>query len=304
MLFSCSNAKHGSCPAVYKSPEGYKEVIKAYNSVLDMWPVPCESTFIKTSYGQTHVITWGNKRNPPLLLFHGGGNCALMWVFIAEQLAQHRYVIAPDTNGDVGLSIPARPFRNTHDYADWFAELVHNLGFSKVDIAGISWGGGIALQCALRYPDRINRMVLMCPAWGIEMFRIWALVYHSLPAALFPDPDRVRSLLEWLSVKRPVFADSQGDAIVNYLVVALGNYKSPASVEPVVFSDEELRTIGIPVYLLIGDREVIYSDPGAVIRRAKATMVNIKHTTIAHAGHALFYDQPDDVSREINRFLQ
>jgi len=269
-----------------------------------MWPVSYESKYIKTSYGQTHVIIWGNKNNPPLLLFHGGGNCALMWIFIAEQLANHYYVIAPDTIGDIGLSIPAKPFLDANDYADWFSELLNNLGFSKINIAGISWGGGIALQNAIQYPERINKMILMCPAWGIEVFRIWALLYHSLPAVLFPNPDRVRNLLEWLSVKRPTFADPRGDAIVNYLVIALRNYKSPKSVDPIVFNDNELKKIKIPIYLIIGDKEVIYSDPNKVIKRAQDCILNIEYKIILNAGHALIYDQPDNVSREIINFLK
>ena len=164
---------------------------------------------------------WETKNNPPLLFISWWWELRSDVDFIAEQLANHYYVIAPDTIGDIGLSIPAKPFLDANDYADWFSELLNNLGFSKINIAGISWGGGIALQNAIQYPERINKMILMCPAWGIEVFRIWALLYHSLPAVLFPNPDRVRNLLEWLSVKRPTFADPRGDAIVNYLVIAL-----------------------------------------------------------------------------------
>lgn len=304
LLFNFSCSKKSSCPAIYEGPEGYREVTNAYNSVLKIWPVPYESRFIKTSYGETHIITWGNRNKPPLLLFHGGGNCALMWIFIAEQLADHFYVIAPDTNGDMGLSIPAKPFLTANDYSEWFLELINNLKFSKINIAGISWGGGIALQNAIQYPERINKMIVMCPAWGLEIFRIWDLLYHSLPAAIFPNPDRIRNLLGWLSYKRPVFTDSKGDAIVNYLVSALKIYKSPESVDPIVFSDEKLRGIRIPVYLIIGDKEVIYSDPNKVIRRAKDNIFSIRCKIIPDAGHALIYDQPDDVSKEIISFLK
>lgn len=274
VTFACS--KKSSYQGLYRNPEGYEDVINAYNSVLEIWPVPYESRFIKTSYGQTHILTWGNRNNPTLLLFHGGGNCALMWIFIAEQLAKNFYVIAPDTVGDVGLSIPIKPFNTTDDYAEWYMELLTNIGPAKVHIAGISWGGGIALQIAIKHPERIGKMVVISPAWGIEMFRIWALLYHSLPAALFPDPDKVRNLLEWLSVKRPAFADPKGDAIVKYLVTALKNYKSPESVKPVVFNDNELKKIKIPVFLVIGNKEVIYSDPDKVINRAKNLIPDIK----------------------------
>ncbi len=299
---SCSD--NGNRPSTYKSIEGYQEVQNSYNSVLKIWPVPCESKYINTSYGQTHIITWGKRNNPPLVLLHGGGNCALMWIFIAEQLADNFYVIAPDTVGDVGLSVPIKPFADTNDYSEWFSELLNNIGLSKVNVAGISWGGGIALQIALKYPNRINRMVLMCPAWGIKMLRIWAFLYHSLPVAVFPSPERVRNLLGWLSVKRPVFADREGDAIVNYLVVALKHYKSPKQVNPVIFTDEELKRIKVPILLLIGDNEVIYSNPMEVVNRVKNNIPDNAVKIIPRAGHALFYDRPDIVSKEIIGFLK
>lgn len=291
-------------PPTYKSYDGFREVQNSYNSVLKLWPVPYESWYIKTSYGQTHVITWGKRNSPPLILFHGGGNCALMWIYIAERLADKFYVIAPDTPGDVGLSLPVKPFANTTDYAEWFSELLDGIGLSRVNVAGISWGGGVALQVALKYPDKINRMVLMCPAWGIKMFRIWSLVFHSLPAVVFPGPGRVRNLLEWLSVKRPVFADKEGDALVNYLTIALRHYKSPKPVNPVVFTDEELKRIKAPILLLIGDNEVIYSDPREVVHRAKNNLPDVTVTIISRAGHALPYDRPDVVGKKISEFLR
>lgn len=303
ILFTCTCSNGSISPTTYKSPEGYKEVQNSYNSVLRTWQVPYERKFIKTSFGDTHIITWGKKNNPPLILFHGGGNCALMWIFIAEQLANHYYVIAPDTIGDIGLSIPTKPFLTTKDYTEWFSELVNNLGFSKINIAGISWGGGIALQIALQYPERINKTVLMCPAWGLEICRIWALLYHSLPAALFPNPERVRNLLGWLSVKRPTFADSKGDALVNYLVIALKYYKSPKSVKPIIFTDKELMQLKIPTLLMIGDKEVIYSNPDKVIAKAKNNIPNIQVIKISQAGHALIYDQPDLICKKMIEFL-
>jgi len=304
IIINCTCTDNNNRPLTYKSTEGYQEVQNSYNSVLKIWPVPYESKFVKTAYGQTHVITWGKKNDPPLVLFHGGGNCALMWIFIAEQLANSFYVIAPDTVGDVGLSVPIKPFITTDDYAEWFLELLNNMDILKVNIAGISWGGGIALQIVLKYPERINKMVIMCPAWGIDMFRIWALLYHSLPVAIFPNSERVRNLLEWLSVKRPAFADNKGDKIVNYLVTAFKNYKSPKSVQPIVFTDEELRQIKIPILLMIGDKEVIYSDPDKMIKRAKDTILNIKCKIIPKAGHALIYDRPEMTSQEIIRFIK
>ena len=90
------------------------------------------------------------------------------------------------------------------------------------------------------------------------------------------------------------------------LIILLSHleYKSPKSVDPIVFNDNELKKIKIPIYLIIGDKEVIYSDPNKVIKRAQDCILNIEYKIILNAGHALIYDQPDNVSREIINFLK
>src|SRR5512141_2692619 len=98
-------------PSVYKSPEGYAEVAAAYDRVLAAWPVPYEEHMVRTSYGQTHVITCGAAEAPPLLLLHGGINCALMWISCIADLAPHFSIYAPDIMGDIGKSFPSRDLR-------------------------------------------------------------------------------------------------------------------------------------------------------------------------------------------------
>jgi pimeloyl-ACP methyl ester carboxylesterase len=55
---------------------------------------------------------------------------------------------------------------------------------------------------------------------------------------------------------------------------------------------------------LIGDNEVIYSNPQKVINRAKNNIPDINVKIIPKAGHAIFYDRPDIIGKEIIEFLK
>ena len=299
---ACSDMKAPSFGP--RSAEEYQEVEKSYKSVLKMWPVRHERIFVDTSYGNTHIITWGKKNNPPLMLFHGIGNCALIWIFIAEQLADHFYVIAPDTVGDPGLSVPKKSFKSPGDYAGWFSELLDGMGLAAVNVAGFSWGGGISLQIALQYPDRIKRMVVMSPAWGLKTPGIWPLLQYVIPVVLFPNAERVRSLFEWIIVKRPDSADKKLDALIEFFVVGFKHNKFPGMLNPAVFSDKELKQIKVPILLIFGDHEVLYSDPLAVMKRAKDNIPGINVKLIPHAGHFLIFDRPHVIGKEILVFLK
>jgi pimeloyl-ACP methyl ester carboxylesterase len=46
-----------------------------------------------------NYLAWGSPDKPPLVLVHGGAAHAMWWSFLAPQLAQHYYVIAPDLSG-------------------------------------------------------------------------------------------------------------------------------------------------------------------------------------------------------------
>lgn len=58
----------------FKSLEGKHLVYESYDKLLELWEVDKEEQDIETRYGKTHIIIFGNKANPSLLLFHGSGD--------------------------------------------------------------------------------------------------------------------------------------------------------------------------------------------------------------------------------------
>ncbi len=288
-------------PSVYKSAEGYAAVARAYDRVLKTWPVPYETRMVRTRYGETHVIICGKKDAPPLVLLHGGGNCALMWIYSVAGLSRHFRIYAPDTMGDIGMSSPSRDLIQVSDYVGWLSDTLDGLRLRRVNIAGVSWGGGIALSAALLAPQRVDRVVAMCPAWGLARPRMMTFMYHALPPAFFPSKERVRKLFQWLSVSKSAFTSPGDELFLDYLVVALKNYRMRKG-NIWVFTDDELRSIKIPILLLFGDREVLY-DARAVAGRARQLMQNAITENVPAAGHALFYDRPDIVNRRIIEFM-
>ncbi len=73
--------------AIYKSERGAQAVRERYLQFLDRWPVPSERITVPTREGETFVLACGPKDAPPLLLFHGSGANATMW------LGRYQYVV-------------------------------------------------------------------------------------------------------------------------------------------------------------------------------------------------------------------
>ncbi len=113
------------------------------------------------------AIRHGGGSGPPLLLFNGiGANWELAKPFL-EALTSTTAVIF-DVPGVGGSPRPLLPYRPS-TLARLAAGLAAELGYTEVDAAGVSWGGGVAQQFAHRYPKLCRRLVLAATAPGFTL---------------------------------------------------------------------------------------------------------------------------------------
>lgn len=96
----------------------------------------------------------------PLILLHGGFGFTGMFGDLLPALAAHRQVIAVDLQGHGRTADIDRPLRREH-LADDIAALIAHLGHTTATVAGYSFGGGAALQTALRHPHLVDRLVIL-----------------------------------------------------------------------------------------------------------------------------------------------
>jgi poly(3-hydroxyalkanoate) depolymerase len=113
------------------------------------------------------AIRHNSGSGPPLLLFNGiGANWELAKPFL-EALTSTTAIIF-DVPGVGGSPRPRQPYRPS-TLARLAAGLVAELGYAEIDVAGVSWGGGIAQQFAHQYPKLCRRLVLAATAPGATM---------------------------------------------------------------------------------------------------------------------------------------
>jgi 3-oxoadipate enol-lactonase len=80
-------------------------------------------------------------------------------------LARHFEILAYDQRGLGQTSKPDIPYTIV-DYAHDANALLDALGWDRCLVTGISFGGMVAQEFALRYPDRVERLVLACTSSG------------------------------------------------------------------------------------------------------------------------------------------
>jgi pimeloyl-ACP methyl ester carboxylesterase len=104
-------------------------------------------------YYETH----GSGR--PMILLHGGLGSGEMFGPILPTLTAKHQVTAPDLQGHGRTADIDRPI-DIRLMADDIAALIEHLGLDKPDIVGYSLGGGVAFFTAVKYPDKIGKLVM------------------------------------------------------------------------------------------------------------------------------------------------
>ena len=118
---------------------------------------------IRTEHIELHGHTCSYRtggRGPVLVLLHGITNSSASWEPVIGLLAQHFTVLAPDLLGH-GDSAKPRGDYSLGANASLLRDLLLVLGHERATIAGHSLGGGIAMQFAYQFPERVERLVLV-----------------------------------------------------------------------------------------------------------------------------------------------
>lgn len=250
--------------AIFKTAAGEARVRAKYADVLAHWPVPSQQIRLPTGQGETFVVRCGPPGAPPLILLHGAQSNAAAWMFDAAIWSSSFRVHAVDVIGDAGFSAPSRPPLATDAHALWLDEVLTGLGVERVAFVGLSLGGWLALDYAIRRPAKVERLALICPAgigrqknflakaapllllgpWGARKMR--EMVFGPAPAAL---PDMVRPLMD--------------------LMALIGREARPRVMKIPTASDAALAALQAPILTIVGGKDVLIDSAGTRERLAR-----------------------------------
>ena len=115
--------------------------------------------------GDVHVRVNVTGEGPPLLLVHGLGAPLDLWAPLVKEL--EGYTVITLDNPGAGASTVPWPAWFMPKYAETLDAVLEELGFDKVDVLGLSFGGMICQEFAFRYPQRIRRLILAGTTAGV-----------------------------------------------------------------------------------------------------------------------------------------
>ena len=147
---------------------------------------------------------------PRVLFFNGSGATLATSAPLINALSKTCEVLAHDQRGLGKTSIPDGPYTMAQ-YASDGAALLDHVGWDSCAVVGISFGGMVAQEFAVTWPERVERLVLLCTSAGGDAGSSYPL--HEL-ATLPPHERTAKALIisdrrytpEWLA-EHPVDAE-------------------------------------------------------------------------------------------------
>lgn len=288
----------------FRSAQARSEYQALYLERAKAWPVASETKLIETPSGQTFVRISGRVTDPPLILLPGSKGTSLTWIPNIAALSAHYRIYALDSLYDFGLSVSQRDIKKPDDLLTWLHEVLEVLVPEvPLSLVGLSYGGWLASQYALRFPERLHKIVLISPAQTVLPVSAH-LLFRAL-LTLMPLPGFRKQFYYWL-LNDTVQSGETGKAYVDDAVadwaVAERCFKSLPMIPATVLNDKVLADFRVPCLFLVGENEKIYPAHKA-LQRLNHVAPQIKTEIIQNAGHDSWVVQADVVTRKILDFL-
>lgn len=266
-----------STTSIYKTPVGEKAIMDLYDNLLKSWPVPHETLNIPTRHGQTFVIASGEPSAPPMILLHGAGSNSSIWAKDVISYSRTYRTYAVDLVGEAGRSAPNRPDWNGPAFTEWLEDVLKALKIEKAVLLGMSQGGWTALKYAVAHPDRVEKLVLICPG-GVTPDKM-SFVFKSLLYSLMGKRG-IKRMAQLLYADQPL-----PDGVEEVTAILIRNFRPRIGKLP-LFSDEELQRLTIPALLVGGTKDAL-RDNVQIGTRLQKCLPQLKIRLLPGAGHAV-----------------
>lgn len=257
------------------------------------------------------VVEGGPAGRDPVVFVHGWGCSAYYWRHLLPAVADTgRAIVAVDLRGHGGSSRPARAGAYTAPaMRDMLRDLLDALGLERPHVVAHSLGGGVSLDLAAAYPERVRSLALLAPV-GVAPVR-WVtlarvatplvaapLVPYAVPRWSIPLALRAVQGTERAWGSRDVdeyWAPTADPAFAVALRALLHEYRYEAR------TDVELGAVQAPVLAMWGARDLLVRSRASHARVARRP--GWRSILLERAGHVLAEEVPATVLEALGPHL-
>ncbi len=265
---------------------------------------------------RVHVLEVGE--GEPIVMFHGGGNCAAGLEPLLHALGEKYHVLAPDLPG-FGLTdgVNYRDVDLRNYFANFAESVMDGLGLSQAVVLGNSMGGWCGALFAFSHPDRVKKLIFVGGPYGID---------KNPPTFARLAGNRWLNGILFSTVARPgrrSLRTTFGGLVANpdkvsaeYFDCSLANFVMPKWKTAFLTLAEqgmslrrlnrdliidELRGLKTPIFFLWGEKDQWVSVSSG--QELAKTLPNARFEAIPNAGHIPWLDEPERCTELLLGFL-
>jgi len=246
--------------------------------------------------------------DPPVVLVHGHSADLRLWDLQVPALLEGGYrVIRYDVRGHGRSSAPPTGYTWLNYTLD-LRDLLDHLGVPRAHVVGLSMGGGIALQFALDFPQRVASLVLVDSALpGFDYSPEFAGAIEELVAAVRAEGPRAAFERLWLShplldgVRRfPERFELLRTMVLEY--TAADYYDETPYAPPERQAVDRLAELRAPTLVLVGELDI--PDFQLIAEILAGNVAGARPQVIADSGHIPPLEQTQAFNRALLGFLE
>lgn len=281
----------------FKTEHARAHYMGVYQTAMAGLPPVNESTDVPTTFGTVRAYRFdGPSAGPPVVLLPGRNASTPMWQVNIPALLEHRTVIGIDLLGEAGMSVQDKPITGPDDEAQWLDDTLAGLGLDRAHLMGVSIGGWTVANCAARRPGRAASLALLDPVFTFAPVPVKAMLMAT--GLFLPVPETVRrKVFSWISGGADV-DDSMTEAA---LISAASTDYVLRKAMPKLLTDDQLRSLDLPVLALIAGRSVML-DAARATARARTLLPRGQVELWADASHAINGEYPAEIAKRAAAF--
>jgi len=243
----------------------------------------------------------GDTSKPKVILLHGLGAQAESWALTIPSLAQKFHVIAPDQVGFGKSDKPLLKYR-VATYADFLDKFMSELKIEKAHLVGNSMGGWVATLFAIKYPNRVEKIVLADAAGIVPANYDINQVYQLNNSTR----DEIRANLK-LIFANPALQNNEMlvDQFFTQRVIANDGYTINAIIESIKrkedFLNDELGKVAKPTLIIWGKQDGLLPVSDAAI--FNKGIKNSELLIFDNCGHVPQFEKAPDFNKAVSEFL-
>ena len=243
----------------------------------------------------------------PLLLIMGLGSDLTSWIFQIPEFSKKYRVIVFDNRGVGRTDAPDTPY-SIDMMADDTAGLLDALSIEKAHVLGVSMGGMIAQELAIKHPQRVKRLILATTAAGSYSWATHVLGTTLKLAEEGVRPDTLTELRVSYLFTDKFFENSELVQIVVNTMLA-NPYPQPTYAYARQFAAatahntrDRLGQITAPTLVLVGKEDILL--PVKLSEELAAGIPNAQLVVLEGGGHGFSVEIADKFNRAVLDFLR